>query len=75
MAELEKWVADNYEGLVADPATHWTFENVAEFADANDSASLAAWARSKAAEAGEDVTPVEPAETKVTRTAETVVEK
>ena len=58
MPEIDPWIAENYDALVSDPATHWSYESVADFADENDSAVLAAWARGKASAAGVKVTPV-----------------
>lgn len=58
MPEIDSWIAENYDDLVADSATHWSYTSVAEFAEKNGSAQLAAWARGKASAAGENVAPV-----------------
>ena len=57
MADIEKWLAENYESIVADEARSDTFESIADTAEAQDSPELAAWARKRAAESGKRVTP------------------
>lgn len=57
MPEIEQWIADNYDGLVADVNRGVTYESLAVSADAKGSPELAAWARERAARAKKDVTP------------------
>jgi hypothetical protein len=59
MAEIDQWVADNYDAIVADKRRGVTYESLAEDADAKNAPDLAAWARAQAAKAGADVTPVD----------------
>lgn len=54
---IENWLAENYEGLVADENRNFTFEAIAEDAEKKNSPELAAWAREKAAGKKKDVTP------------------
>lgn len=56
MSDIEPWLAENYEGLVADPVRVDTFDSIAERAEKSGDKSLAAWARKRAA-ATADVTP------------------
>ncbi len=56
MADIDDWVKENYEALVSDGQR--TFEEIADWAE-DHSKDLAAWARQKAAESGEDVIPDE----------------
>jgi hypothetical protein len=58
MAEIDQWVADNYDAIVADECRNVTYDSLAEDADAKNSPDLAAWARGQAAKAGANVTPV-----------------
>jgi hypothetical protein len=57
MAEIDQWVADNYDAIVADELRGVTYKSLAEDADEKNSPDLAAWARAKAAKAGKNVTP------------------
>lgn len=58
MADIDKWVAGNYDAIVADELRGVTYESLAEDADAKNSPDLAAWARGQAAKSGKNVTPV-----------------
>lgn len=57
MANIEQWVADNYDELVADEGRSETYDSVAERAESSGDAALAGWARAKAAGQNVDVTP------------------
>lgn len=54
---IEDHVAENYEALIADENRNLTYDGVAELADRQNDANLAAWARAKAAGQDVDVTP------------------
>jgi len=55
--DIPQHVADNYDALVADPDRNLSYDGVAERAENEGDATLAAWARQKAAGEGKDVTP------------------
>jgi len=56
VADLEEWLAENYEQIVADGGN--TFEGIAELGELSGPPSLAAWARKRASESGRSVVPV-----------------
>lgn len=58
-APIDPWVEENYDSIVNDPARHETYDIIAENAASMGDANLAAWARERAAKAGEDVTPTD----------------
>lgn len=57
MPEIEQWIAENYDAIVADESRAVSYDDVAEFAESHDSPELAGWARRRAAEAGKNTTP------------------
>ena len=57
MADIESWVAENYDAVVADESRNETYETIAATADVLGAPELAAWARKRAADAGKNVTP------------------
>lgn len=58
---VDNWVQKNYDDLVADKMRTTTYDDIAKHAEAMDDRELAAWARSRAAGRGVDVTPEPPA--------------
>lgn len=71
-SSLPDYVAENYRALVADENRNLTFKDVAERAEADGDAELAAWARAEAANKGKDVTPKDatPSRAQVKRAAD-----
>lgn len=58
MSDIDSWVIQNYEEIVADENRNVSWEQVAENAERLDDVALAAYARQRAAEADVNITPV-----------------
>lgn len=57
--DIPGWLADNYDELIADPNRNDSYSALAERSAADGAHELAGWARQRARQHGEDITPVD----------------
>ena len=57
--DIPGWLADNYDELIADPNRNDSYTKLAERSTEAGHHELAGWARQRARQHGEDITPVD----------------